>query len=275
MKKFKYIIPVLLGMAFLPSCIDKTSSYDLNDDGFNLAGFEQSVTAFAAIADGTESNFQVKMKVVGPTLMDLTSDITVTVAADESSSAIEGTHFRIDNPTITLKASENYLGLLTVTMLTDGIVTPLDVAPVLVLKVVSATGDENVTNNGKMLTITLNYACPSDLAGDYTLAVTSSSGGFFTRDETIINTGIGEYYTSSVGTWNPPLNDGHGYFFNDVCDVITVPFHDLLADMYSNDVFGHAEGNHDPVTGIITVYYTITFAAGNRTYEAIYTPLVK
>ena len=114
------------------------------------------------------------MKVMGPTYRDISGDITITVAADaEASTAIEGTHFRLDASSITVSPGNNLLGLFTVTMLTDGIVTPLDKSPVLVLNVTAASGDPNVINSGKPISLTLNYACPSFLEETYDVNASS------------------------------------------------------------------------------------------------------
>ncbi len=54
--------------------------------------------------------------------------------------------------------------------------------------------------------------------------------------------------------------------------MVTVP-NQYLLDYYSNEVFGHLPGSVDPATGVIKTFYTVTFAAGNRTYETTYTPI--
>ncbi|MCK7534189.1 MAG: hypothetical protein MZV63_25785 [Marinilabiliales bacterium] len=208
--------------------------------------------------------FTVRMKLIGPTSMDVTEDIVVTVDDDASSTAIEGTHFGLNQPTITLKKSDNYLGLLPITILTNGIIAPLAKAPVLVLKVVSATGATNVINNGKKLEITLNYGCFSNLAGSYNarLIRTSADGTqvIYNYVDVITETGTGEYRTSEVAHYIGGLGVGTpGYTFLDVCNVITVPNQTLL-DYYSNEVFGHLPGSVDPATGVIRVFYTVTFA---------------
>jgi hypothetical protein len=45
-----------------------------------------------------------------------------------------------------------------------------------------------------------------------------------------------------------------------------------LANTYSNAVWSHRPGEYNQETGVITLYYTIEFAAGNRTYTSIFTP---
>jgi len=164
MRKLKYLLMFILSMALFNSCFEDTTDLDLNSEGPNVAGFEKSSQLLAAIADGVAYPFEIPMKVMGPTYRDISGDITITVAADaEASTAIEGTHFRLDNPSIVVSPGNNLLGLLTVTMLTEGIVTPLDKSPVLVLNVTAASGDPNVLNSGKPISLTFNYACPSFL----------------------------------------------------------------------------------------------------------------
>jgi hypothetical protein len=286
MKTLKYILIIILSLGAFNSClVDDTTNYEANGEGPNLAGFTDPRTAFGMTADGNEYEFTVKMRIVGPTSMDLTNDITVTVAADASSTAIEGTHFRLDQPTIVLKKSDNYLGWMPVTVLTEGIVAPLPESPILNLKVVSATGDPKVLNNGKNLEITLNYGCFSDLAGEYDVhqVITRAVSGAVTEydwTETISQTGVGEYRTQIVaydGYVNPaPAGGTDGFTFLDVCNVITVPEQNLV-DYYSNLVYGNEPGSVDPATGVITISYTVTTtaAAGNRVCVSTYTPVGK
>jgi len=274
MKKIKYIIVFLLSIGLLNSClIDNDTDLDDNDAGDNFFSFNVKQASLAGIADDSEYTFKLQLELTGPTSMDVASDLTAVIVADEASTAIEGTHYRIDNPTVTLTKENNYLAELEITMITVGIVTPLEASPVLLLKVSNVTGNKDVIADGKPMTITLNYACPSFLEGEYTLDVVSAAGGsFHNPTETITSTGVGEYETSSVGTWGSGVFIANGYAFQDVCDVITVPLFDGLANTYGNDVWGHQAGSVDPATGIITIYYTIEFAAGNGIYTAVYTP---
>jgi len=286
MKTLKYIFIIILSLGAFNSClVDDTTRYDLNNDGPNLAGFADGNVMISNIADGTEYDIPVKVKVVGPTSLDLTSDITMTVAADEEAmaelaaadqtktAAVAGVHYEIADPLITLKDADNYLGLIHVTMLTEGIATPLSKTPVLILKTVSATGDPNVLNNGKNLQLTLNYACYSEFQGNYEVTHTSSTGTVFSQIEDIVKIGVEQYLTASVGTWGTSPFTDYGFIFDNACNVLSVPVQDL-ADYYPNDVWSHKPGSYDPETGIITIYYTIEFAAGNLTYTAVYVPVL-
>jgi hypothetical protein len=218
------------------------------------------------------------MKLIGPTSMDVTEDIVVTIDNDPSSTAIEGTHFTLPSPTITLKKADNYLGLLPITILTEGILAPLAKAPVLVLKVVSATGAENVINNGKNIEITLNYGCFSDLAGPYALTIDRiSTAGvpsqIIRNDEVITQSGVGTYRTTYVGHWAvEDLAPGTpGFTFNDVCNEITVPEQNL-ADYWANIVEGTAIGSVDPETGVIIIEYSVCSSGLCNLYTCTYVP---
>lgn len=275
MKTLKYIIILFLSLGIYNSClIDNETTLDLNDQGPNLAGFEQARSNLAAIADGVENNFPLKVKVFGPTWMDVKNDVTLTIAADPSSTAIAGKHYKITNPKITLSPGNNMLGLFNLTMLTAGIQTPLAVAPVLVLKVTEVTGDSKVINSGKPITLTLNYACPSFLADTY--AVTTEYTGYdgtvtiLNWTETITKTGIGEYRTERVGHWTvASLGGTPGFTFTDVCGVISVAEQNLV-DLYSNLVTGTDFGSVDPVTGNLYIEYSVCVPTGCRYYKGTY-----
>jgi hypothetical protein len=276
MKTFKYILIFILGLVSANSClVDDATKYDMNDDGPNLVGFEQPRQTLAAIADGEEYQFQIRMKVIGPTITDIKNDITVTVGADASSStAIEGTHFRIDNPNVVISPSNNLLGLFSITMLTEGIITPLDVSPVLVLNATAASGDPNVLNNGKPITLTLNYACPSFLEGTYdvTTEYTATNGSVSTLNwtEDITKIGIGTYRTTRVGHWTPAdLGGTPGFTFTDVCGVLSVPGQ-YLVDYYANWVEGTDFGTVDPVTGDLYIEYSVCYGGSCRYYKSTY-----
>lgn len=291
MKTLKYIIILLLFLGAAPSCVDMETRYDNNDTGKNLAGFELGKTSIAGIADGTEYVFPMKVKIVGPTLTDLTSNVTLTVAPDFAAmdaaaeadtnliAAIEGTHFRIDVPTVALTKANNYLGTIDVIMTTTGIVTPLAKSPILILKTVSATGDPNVTNNGKNIEINMNFACYSEFDGSYTMTMvrTSSTGAVTTivrTDETITKIGVETYRTKYVGHWTPAqMAPGTaGFTFLNSCNNITIPEQNL-ADYWANIVTGIIIGEYDPVAGTFYMEYTVCYPATVcNTYKCTWVP---
>lgn len=284
MKTLRNILLLVLVVFTGNSCFDDKALYELNDDGPTMVGFRDGATAYGAIADGNEYSFVLPMKVFGPGFRDVKSTVTATVSVDPSSTAIEGTHFRIDNKTITLDPNNNLLNNFQVTMLTQGIEAPLAEAPVIVLKVESTNSADGVIPSGRTIAITLNYACFSNLAGTYSLVVTRTNydGAVTTYpavEDVIRSTGnVGEYHTSWVGHYFPggagPLGGAatEGFVFTDVCSQLSVPLQSL-GNYYSNEVSGTAFGTVDKETGVITLYYQITFAAGIRTYVSVYTPV--
>lgn len=278
MKTLKYIFLLILVMGTFQSClVENKTRYDLNDNGPNLAGFELNKTSVSGIADGSEYIFPMKVKIVGPTVTDLTSDVTLTVSVDPASTAIEGTHFRIDDPVVVLTKSNNFLGLLNITMITEGIVTPLDEAPVLILNASSATGDAKVINNGKPIEITMNFACFSSFEGTYTLTInrvstTGVASTIVRTDEVITKTGTETYRTTYVGHWLPSaLAPGTpGFTFTNSCNKLSIAEQNL-ADLYANIVTGTALGTFDPVTGNIYMEYSVCYPPGTcNTYKCTY-----
>ena len=176
MKTIKYLLIFAIGFSSLTSCVDDFDPSAANDQGNNVAGFLQTTQSIGGISNGDTYDHDIKFSVKGPTSGQLSSDIVVTFDADPSSTAIEGTHFAFASKSITLSNANNYLGELPVTMLTEGIQAPLDVSPILYLKVTDAATGENVVGDGKLLKITMNYLCFSQLAGFYYLTLDRDNG---------------------------------------------------------------------------------------------------
>jgi len=277
MKKLKFIVFTILITSLFLSCEKDTKDVELIKDGDNIVIFENNAQVVTNIAETGEHSFDVMVKLTGPTFAEMTEDVTLTVGVDtEASDAEEGVHYRLDNTKLVLKQSENYIGLFTVTMLTDGVPSPL--AKHLILKITDAQGGK-VVASGKETDIKLSYACPSDLAGTYNVVTiyTDYDGNVSTLNwtEDITETGIGEYRTGRVGHWDPATLGGTpGYTFYDVCGEITIPGQ-YLADYWANWVQGTEPGAVDENTGVITVKYSVCYPQGSdhcRYYESTYTP---
>ena len=88
MKKIKYILIFILSLGIFNSClIDDETDLDLNAEGYNVATLDRPIANLTALANGEEYEFEVKVKIVGPTSMDLTSDISVAFAPTAESTA--------------------------------------------------------------------------------------------------------------------------------------------------------------------------------------------
>lgn len=273
MKNLKYIFLFVFTGLVLPSCVEDTAPEDAYGAGRNLVSFANLSQNISGIADGSEYEFFIPMEIKGPS-MHTVSSATATVSVDESSTAVEGVHFRIDDPTVEFSSENDLLSNVKITLLSEGIEAPLAEDPVVVLNVENASGN-NVIANGKKISINLLYLCPSYLEGTYDVTVEyyrfgAKVGGDITYTEFITRTGEGQYRTTRVGHWTQAdLGGVPGFTFLDVCDVITIPEQNLV-DTYSNLVEGKVgKSSHNPDAKTIKMEYTIC-ATDCREYVATY-----
>ncbi|WP_418499553.1 hypothetical protein [Flagellimonas sp.] len=153
----------------MSSCLLDDEKTDFGK-GANLVGFASSSLTVRAEANGEEVSSQIPIRIIGPTVKDFRDDITVTVEVDPSSTAVEGVNFRLDINTVTLSpdGSDMYEGNLPITILTDGIMTPVDVAPILNLSITQVSSEGNIVINDKTenVSASIAYTCPFSIA-DY------------------------------------------------------------------------------------------------------------
>lgn len=300
MKKLSYIFLLIFGVALLSSCEDESVTKGI-EGSKNLAKFESYKINMGGLADGSEYDREVFIKVTGPSMENLTSDITVTIAANSMSTAEEGQHYRIANKTLTLSKSNNYLAIIDVVLVTEGNTPPMDgtpefedyVAPVLYLEIVSADGDASVIPTGKMSAITLNYRPPNPYAGLYDTEM--------------------RYFHPTAGGSHPSMgadfdpNDPYGGIRVDQKDLIAVTgrmcetgfavwgdtdicwitinadnsINFVVDDTWPYDVklgnpFDSSQVPHyDPDNSIIYLYYHYTGAGGDRIFWETFTATFK
>jgi len=290
MKTLKYILILVLSLGALNSClVDQTTRYDENDDGPNLVTFETLTANYSVLANGDEYDRQIKVKLVGPTSMFTTSDINVTVSVDPSSTAVEGQHFIINTPTLTLTKANNYLALVDITIITDGNEPPMDgtpefddyVAPIMVLKL-NATGDPNVLGSGKLGKFTLAYTPPNPYAGDYEAEMWyfhPTAGGTYPTDP---YGGIRIQYKTLVAITGRKCETWFGVWDTDKCWITvnadnTVDFtvwDEWTYDVKMGDPNDPSKVSHfDPDTRQIFLYYYYAGSGGNRIFWETFTPL--
>lgn len=267
----------LISLSLTSCLVDDTDPTGEFDQGVNVVGFVGSTMNLSGVANGNEYESEIGFEVKGPTSGDYSAAVNATISVDPASTAVEGTHYRLDSSSITLEADGNYTGSLPITLLTEGLVAPMAESPILILEVTSADGETNLLPNGVKLTITLNYLCFSNLAGSYDVAmryVRSASGidANYVFTDVVTETADGEYRTGTVGAWTAAqLGGTPGMTFNDVCNDISVPYQNLV-DLYSNIVEGVAGNSFvNPDTGAIYFEYTIC-ATDCREYFVTYTP---
>ncbi len=290
MKKLKYLLIFILGVSMFTSCFKDETELDLNDDGLNVVTFARLSSNMLGVTDGNEYNYEFKVKLSGPTAIDITNNITVTVeVANGTTAATDGSMFVINNPSFVLTPENNFLGFLDITLKTEGNTPPMEgtpefedyVAPVLHLKL-TATGDPMVTGSGNTGVFTLNYSAPNPYAGDYKAELHyfhPTAGGSYpddpytheTNDKTLVAV-TGRKAETGFSTW----------YDNNLCWITINADNSIkfeVADTWSYDVkLGDPNdaskiSHYDPATGIIYLYYHYSGTGGNRIFWEVFTPV--
>lgn len=295
MKKLKFIFIFILSIGLFNSClIDDTTDSDLNDESSNIVTFNRIAMNITGLANDSEYDFDLAIKIAGPTVSELSADITVELASAATSTAVDGEHYRIDNPTIVLTKANNYLGYIRVTMITLGNTPPMDgspefeayVAPTLDLEFISVSGDKSVIGSGKGGNIAVNFTPPNPYAGEYDAEL------YYWHP-----TAGGDYPPSAGGTpysheVNPKeLEAVTGRKCETVFALpgwaslcwITVNVDNSISysvgDTWDYDVSlgDPSDPTHvsyfDPADGTIQLYYKYTGAGGDRVFWETFTPL--
>lgn len=289
MKKIKYFLFLILSMSLLTSCFDDNTGLELNDKGPNVVTFDRIVDNLTGVAEtgGAEYTFMKKIRVVGPTVSELTSDIIVDVEEADGTTA-DGTMYHINNLPLTLTAHDNYLGLISITLTTLGNEPPAEgtpeydayVAPQLNLQLV-ATGDANVVASGKIGKFTLNFTPRNPWAGDYATHVIYRHPSAGTYPDNISSEG--DYDKPLTGITANKSEVGYGFaVWEGDLSWITVnkdnTINYLVADTWPYDVkMGDPNrpdliSHYDPADGKLYLYYHYTGAGGDRIFWEVFTP---
>ena len=214
MKKLTTYFMIFTLSLMVTSCVDDGADTDSFDEGPNIVGFSKSEINANALADGNTITVQAPVLVTGPTSANITNNVTVTVEIDPSSTAIQGTHFEMDVNSLDLLKSNSLEGSLPITIITTGVVPPLAVAPVLVLNL-KTTSEEGTVISGRtgQVSITINYLCFSNLAGNYVINYASGPQPIVIEQ---VSDGVyrADYFPTFVNTY--------WWEFQDVCGELTI-----------------------------------------------------
>lgn len=205
MKNIIKSITLLLVMALsVTSCIlDDDNLSDTFSDGPNFTSFANLSQTVSAVADGNLVGANINIILEGPNMVGYTEDVTLGIEVDAANTtAIEGVHYTINSTSLTLTESNNYIGTLPISIITEGIEPPLDVAPILTFKFSNANGT-NVIPSSKSTELTIIYQCFADMAGTY---LVTNSLGCVSKTTTITK--------AADGSWALGTADG---FFLDSC----------------------------------------------------------
>lgn len=169
MKLVSYLAIGVLAVSL--SCSEDETLADQIEGSPNLVGFHTASQSLSAVTNGEEYDFTVPVKVFGPSVKELDGSVTARIAVDESSTAVEGTHYVLEGREIVLSKDGDFNGVLPITVLTEGIVAPLPEAPILVLNVEQVDGNGKVIASAKPITLNFFYLCYSDLSGTYAVTI--------------------------------------------------------------------------------------------------------
>ncbi len=297
MKKLKYILLILLSCSVLSACFDNDDNFiDQVKNSPNIVEFDSYNINLVGIANGSTYDKELYVKMSGPSTGSLSGDITVSLVADPSSTAVEGVHYTLNTPTLTLKKSNNYLGIISITMLSEGNSPPLEgtpefdkyVAPFVILNMINATGESNVVATGKQADIVLNFIAPNPYAGDYDAEIMyfhPTAGGSHPSDpdfnpndpfisevnEKTLSPITGRKCETGFAIWGDTdicwitINSDNSISF--VVDD-TWPYDVTLGNPYDPSQVSH----YDPDTGIIYLYYNYEGSGGTRVFWEVFTP---
>ena len=109
MKKIIKLITLFIVISStITSCLlDDKALTDGFNDGPNFTTFTNFTQNLSAVANGDEYTFPINLEVQGPTVIDMTGDVTATISVEGNSTAVEGVHYAFNSNTVTLMKSNN------------------------------------------------------------------------------------------------------------------------------------------------------------------------
>ncbi|MBP6039533.1 MAG: hypothetical protein KA523_04970 [Flavobacterium sp.] len=274
----KKLMTLMIVAASFLSCSDDgiRTEQDLSN-GPKVVGFAAGVATVPYFSDQGTVLRKFPMNLIGNANGQVSSsDIQVSYTIDPASTAVAGREYSMVDTTgkITIPAGTTF-GQFPLNVNT-GQFSPT-VKTQLILNLTTSTPGSIVGDQYKQLKIVF-VGCLSQIQGNYNLALTQGASAWAFTNEVVTVTGVNQFRTRHVGPYgylvdaniNPP-----GYEFVDVCGEIA-----LLADQtlgaYSNKVYGigaYGTGIDGRVTSTtrFEVKHNIAFAAGDRTYNYVYT----
>ncbi len=273
MKDYKYLFFGLILALVFTGCVEDDPGI-IDDIGStpNIIGFDSPSASVSAVAGGSETEFEksVVVSIKGPRLSSISGEVTAIVSVDESSTAVEGVHYRLPANSFTIGPDDNWFSDFKITMLADGITPPLAENPVLVLNVSEVSGDGTVVATGRSLIVNMLYLCFADLSGTYTVTNDFCSPSY---TATISQNADGSWYASVADgaflnecTTNSTLENWGS--FNEVCGVIQ-PSTDLrYGSLGIGTILG---GSWDQENGILIIQNEDNSFFEVGTWESTYT----
>jgi len=259
-----FILLTIMSLTVTSCLIEDENLTDTFNDGPNFSNFSVFTRNLSAVADGNDISASVVVELQGPTVNKISEDVTVSISVDPSSTAIEGVHFRLNATSVTLTKNNNFIGHIPFTIITEGIVPPLDVAPIIVFKIAETSGVGNIISSSKTAKFSIIYQCFADLTGTYSVTNDFCSSIFTT---TITKNSDGSWRVGALDggflhtcTSNTTLINGGNMV--ELCGKI-LPTGDL--DFGTNAGFGIGDvlgGTWNSDTGVLVLQNQDTFFSG-------------
>lgn len=222
------------------------------------------------------------------------SDVTINWSVDPSSTAVAGVDYDLPTSTTVTIPSGSTTANIPFTV-HPNVFDPSDPKKLVLRMNTVATGNALVGEQFRLVTITLQGVCVSDIGGNYsTSTLRVNNGAIYTfANEVItptapggseyITTYVGPYYCTgqapgSANTVNLPAGTVAGYVFTDICDTMQLATQNLAA-VFSNEVrqspAQFANSVRNPITGVMVIYYSVYFTGNTveRQFVSTYTPI--
>lgn len=284
MKTIKIISLALLGALSLNSClVDDELPEQQYLNNANVVEFDKSFQLFSYPTTEIEDmNELVNIDRIGGPQGTTNNTLNFSIEVDASSTAVAGTDYELTSTEITIESGNDNFQL-PILVKTANLST--SESKTLVLNVISSDNVISTSDRNNSILVLL-AKCSSDLhTFNYNTATTDQNDGSVQNhpNQSIREISAGNFRTDSTGTWADLGAFGApdpGFNFTDVCGIIYVEDQDLAQGNWSNDVRGvvvdpltGAHGSVDPVTGDITINYSIDFSGTATEYVAVYTKI--
>lgn len=258
MKKLYIYFAVVFASLAMTSCFDDPGTevfIDLNQVEFNAGNLPNGLTTTQTRSSDTQTDLlQVQVNRVST---DGSAAITVNIAVDPTSTAVNGVHYSLPSNSVTIPAGE-FVANFPVTILT-GNIEPSE-TPQLKLVIESATGAE-LSPNYADLAINIRVVCPSDISleTDVWTATGVSRFGTFTADVKVSPLGNGRYVISDVSAG---LYAAFGFgtiqeaIYSDNCNALSFVQSRQTEFAISAPAVDPKVGSYDAATKTMIVYWS-------------------
>jgi len=285
----KLILLLALSATYISCTSDDVMSFDNSP---YIVGFSKAndVKSYVATGDVVPLNVPVNL-IGGQQGLTMDTDVTISYELDASSTAVVGDEFDFVNATnnVVLPGGGTSVDL-PLLINTGNLETGTENAKTIVLNLTSVTSVNQVVigTQYQQITITINGLCYSHLQGMYNLVATRPATGaiYNLPGEEITQVSDGVYLTSSTGPYNirglispsaQLATPTAGFIFSEVCNDITMQTQQLgggYSNIVTQDAAQASVSHKDPVTGVLTIEYSVWFTGNTveRRYRGVYTP---